>query len=133
MTLSLADLAPATVNVTVRGVETPVRAIALGDLAGLLLRFPQVRALLSGGIAEVSSLFGLASDAVAAILAMALGHGGDPEWEAALAMLPAEEQACVLEATVRLTAPSGLGPFAERLTTLISSGVGAAAGKPKTK
>jgi hypothetical protein len=113
---SLLDLAPASQKV--QGV--PVFGISIAGIATLMGRFPELRALLSGGSVDMSveDIIGKAPEAVAAVIAAGVGKPGDAQFEEHASTFPIEWQADFLEAIMKATMPSGFGPFVERLKAL---------------
>lgn len=131
--VSLVDIAPATETVTVRGQAVPVHGVSARGLAVLLGRFPEVRALMAQQQQDITAdrLVELIPDAIAAIIAAGTGLPGDSEAEAVAAALPVEEQFDLLEAILRLTMPTGVGPFVARLARL-GGALGVASQAPAT-
>lgn len=119
---SLLDVAPLTIPVMVGGangaVTLTVSGLSAAHIAMLFHRFPDLRKLFSGMNADMDALMNAAPDCLAAILAAGCGAAGDPANEQAAANLPAEAQADILAAILKLTLPGGLGPFVEKLSTL---------------
>ena len=118
--VGLLDIAPAAETVTVGGQPVAVHGVSARGIAVLLGRFPELRALIAQRQQDVSAdrLMVLVPDAIAAIIAAGTGLPGDAAMEAAADRLPVEEQLDLLDAILRLTLPSGIGPFVERLAGL---------------
>jgi hypothetical protein len=116
----LLDIAPQRVTVDVLGRELEVEGVTVRGIAELLRRFPGLRELFAGG-QGVESIAAAMPDLVAAIIASGLGYTGDAEYEAAAERLPAEAQAKLFGAILRLTMPAGIGPFVEELATAFGS------------
>lgn len=122
--VGLLDIAPATERVPVRGNQTvDVSGISMAGLASIIRRFPVIGEMVSGGAPDltVDKISKLVPDAMAVIIAVGCGYIDDPLAEAHAASLPADVQANLFGAIVRLTLPGGLGPFTETLTALARS------------
>lgn len=100
--------------------EVEVFGVAAEGIAMLFQRFPEIRMLMTGKSLEKDAIAKLAAPAIAAIIAASTGSPGDKKAELIARRLPLECQMDILEATVRLTMPGGVGPFAQRLTALAS-------------
>jgi hypothetical protein len=118
----LLDIAPAASveSVWIDGQRISVHAVSLGAIASIVARFPEVKALVNGGGADiVSRLFVACGAAVGPIIAAGCGHLGDEKYERhAQGYLP-EQQLKLVAAIYRLTFPNGIGPFVEVLTGLV--------------
>jgi hypothetical protein len=114
MPKSLLDLVEATETVA----EVPVYGLSIEGVATLLLRFPELRALMGGGDVDANALASKAPAAVGAIVAAGLGHPGEDAHELAARRLSINTQLDFLAAILRLTFPQGVGPFVEKLTAL---------------
>lgn len=119
----LKDIAPSFRTVAVNGVQVPVPGISAHGIAYLFYRFPVVRELMGEQDVKLSpeDLMKLGPEAVSAIIAVGCGDIGDEEAEKAAAALPAELQVDFLEAVIGETMPSGVGPFVQRLSGLLSN------------
>jgi hypothetical protein len=117
---SLLDLENAAETVKVGGKDIPVYGLSTAGIVAILRRFPQLREMLSGEEVELTAelLYDLAPDAVAALIAASCGHPGDETAERVASRLTITQQADLLEATIRLTMPDGLGPFVARLAEM---------------
>lgn len=98
--------------------EIEVFGVSAEGIASLLQRFPEMRMLMTGQELEAGALMKMAPDAIAAIIACSTGTAGNKKAEKIAAALPVEYQVDILESTIRLTMPHGIGPFARRLSTL---------------
>lgn len=134
---SLLDIAPAQASVTVRGQALEVHGVSAAGIAQLLVRFPELEALLSGKdvTLDTKGLVAIAPRAVSVIIAAGTGHAGETEFEdAAEKNLTAGEQLEVLEAVIKLTMPEGVGPFVEKLLALVGvARLGGAADRGKAQ
>ena len=116
--VSLIDIAPTTETVNVQGAAVAVHGISAKGVAYVLGRFPELRRLMSGQTVDVEQLMAMGGDAVAAIIAAGCGYPADEKAEAVAGSLAIDIQADLLAAILRVTLPSGLGPFVEKLTAL---------------
>jgi hypothetical protein len=131
---SLLDIAPLVERVTVRGDEVEVRGISFGDIAYVVQRFPELRKSFGGGVGftfSAEAVAALGPAIVGAVIACALGVRGDEAEERAAAALALGEQLDLIEAVIRMTAPSGIVPFVEKLTAVFGA-VGATGKMPVT-
>jgi hypothetical protein len=83
-----------------------------------LLRFPELRALISGRDVGLDQLLALGGDIVGAVIAAGCGQVGDELAEAAAGRLPLDDQAELLTAVMKLTMPQGIGPFVDKLSRM---------------
>jgi hypothetical protein len=120
----LLDIAPQRTSVEVLGHTLEVGGVTVRGIADLLRRFPELLTLFGGGASPAGAIVAAAPDLVAAVIACGLGHMGDAQQEAAAAQLPAEAQAELLGAILRLTMPSGVGPFVEKLVAAVGATTG---------
>ena len=116
--VGLLDIAPLTQTVTVRDHPIEVTGVSANGLAQLLLRFPELRALISGRDVGLDQLLALGGDIIAAIIAAGCGQAGDAEAEAAAGRLGLDDQAELLAAIMTLTMPQGIGPFVDKLSRM---------------
>jgi hypothetical protein len=125
----LSDIALSSRTVTVGTVAVPVYGVSAQGISVLIERFPEVRDLFNGKDVDVSadSLFTLVPTAIAAIIAAGIGAPGDKDQEAIAATLSLEAQMDFLEAIIELTMPKGIGPFVDRLRSMLE-GAGLNAG-----
>lgn len=119
--VGLLDIAPLTKTVEVRGTPIVVTGITGEGLFHLFQNFPKIAAALSErGEVTGDQLMRLAPDLVAQIIAAGTGNPGHPEAIAIAKTLSAQEQLELIEATLELTFPKGVGPFVETLMRLAS-------------
>jgi hypothetical protein len=123
---SLLDIAPLTATVSVRGTDIAVSGVSAKGIANLMSRFPEIREMMVGKEVSVDRLMEIGGDAVAAIIAAGTGHPGEPDHEAVAANLNLGEQADLIGAIIKLTAPKGVGPLVEKLAGM-TGGLGGAA------
>ena len=74
--VGLLDIAPLTQTVIVRDQPIEVTGVSAKGLAQLLLRFPELRALISGREVGLDQLLALGGDIVAAVIAAGCGQAG---------------------------------------------------------
>jgi hypothetical protein len=116
--VGLLDIAPLTETVTVRDQSIEVTGVSAKGVAQLLLRFPELRALISGRDVGIDQLLALGGDIVAAVIAAGCGQAGDARAEAAAGYLGLDDQAELLAAIMKLTMPQGIGPFVDKLSRM---------------
>jgi hypothetical protein len=116
--VGLLDIAPLTETVTVRDHSVEVTGVSAKGVAQLLLRFPELRALISGRDVGLDQLLALGGDIIAAVIAAGCGMLGDERAEAAAGRLGLDDQAALLAAIMKLTMPQGIGPFVDKLTRM---------------
>ena len=116
----LLSIAPLTETVTVRGTAISVPGVSLRGVAALLVRFPELRMLVTGNADKINTddLFAKAPEAVAAVIAAGTGNPGDADHEAVADSLPIEAQADLITAILRVTLPNGLGALVEKLSAM---------------
>jgi hypothetical protein len=123
--VSLIDIVPQTRRVQINGGEVELRGLGLRQVAGLLVRFPELRkAFVEGAPAfDVEELLVLAPDAIGSLIAEAAGQ---PEAADNIAdALALDDLAECLLAVRDLTMPNGPAPFLDRLTRLLGDGAAA--------
>lgn len=116
--VGLLDIAPLTQTVKIRDQPIEVTGVSAKGVAQLLLRFPELRALISGRDVGLDQLLELGGDIVAAVIAAGCGQAGDREAEAAAGRLGLDDQAELLAAIMTLTMPQGIGPFVDKLARM---------------
>lgn len=103
-------------TVEVGGHAVEISPVSLASLVRILRRYPAAVKVLFGGGDVAETLVGCGPEMIAALLAAATGHEGEPEVERRIADLPEEWQADLLAEAVRLTLPDGrLDAFLARL------------------
>ena len=126
--LSINDIGPAYKWVTIGedeaedGTKTPrrvkVHGIGAKYLFALDARFPVLSKWFRGTKSNFEELLKEAPDAVAAIIAIALGFPEDAEAEEEVSMYGIETQLDCLEKIGGLTFKNGFGPFVQRIVLL---------------
>ena len=116
--VGLLDVAPLIQTVTIRDQPVEVTGVSARGVAQLLLRFPELRALISGREVGLDQLLALGGDIIAAVIASGCGQAGDAQAEAAAGRLGLDDQVELLAAIMTLTMPQGLGPFVDRLARM---------------
>jgi hypothetical protein len=119
---SLLDIGPLTEEVEIRGTKLTVQGLTAGHLFQLFADFPDMRKLLQVGAGSPQDvMLQLAPDLIAKIIAIATGSPNDKEVEAKAKTMGASDQLAIIAAIQRLSFPDGIGPFVERITTLMGS------------
>jgi hypothetical protein len=113
--VGLIDIVPLVERVTIRGHEVEVRGLDLTQLGLLLWRFPEFRKLYETRRLDVEALLAAGAPAVAALVAASCP---DTITEESARNLAPGEQAEILAKILKITMPSGVGPFVEILGTL---------------
>lgn len=126
----LLDIAPSTAceAVWIDGTRVTVRGVSVDAIASIIARFPELKALISGGDIVPRLIQGCGA-AVGPIIAAGCGHLADEAYEQHAAKLLPQHQLKFLRAIFGLTFPNGIGSFVEELTGLIG-GAGEGAKKP---
>ena len=122
--VSLLDIVPQKRTVQIAGGELELRGLGLRQIADLLLRFPNLRNLVTQGAPEIEieALLLMAPDAIGAIIAEAASQ---PDAEATIAdALSVDDISTCLTAIVDLTMPKGPLPFFLQVARLVNLGVG---------
>lgn len=117
----LLDISPSVATVAVNGVDVSVTGVSAKGIATLLGRFPAIREMFAGRVADLSAekIFELVPDAIAAIIAAGTGYPGNPEAEAKAESLPVGVQADIIQAIIDVTMPKGVGPFMEQIAAVV--------------
>lgn len=119
---SLLDIGDLTEKVEIRGVELTVQGLSAGHVFQLFAEFPDMRKVLERKQGNMQAvMLELAPDLLAKLIAMALGHPKDKAVEEKAKTMGAGDQLTILAALQRLSFPDGIGPFVDRVTTLMSS------------
>jgi hypothetical protein len=123
--LSLLDIGPIYELVAIPGREQSLRVQGLSaeTLFALVLRFPELEALLNGLGVRREAIPKVAPATMAAIIVAATQPDmiGDPEAEAIAKALPVELQFDICDAMARLSFRSGFGPFVQRLLEFVDA------------
>lgn len=116
----LLDIAKATKTIPIQGVNVSVYGISARGIAVILDRFPIVRQMFTGKSDDITSdkIVALVPEAISCIIACGTGAPGDKDAEAAAELLPAGDQADLLQEIIALTMPKGAGPFVEKLMAI---------------
>lgn len=122
----LLDIVPITSRAVVRidDVRYVVRGIKIKEMAAIVARFPALKKIAGGGALTNEDFIGqmiiACGEAAAPIIAAALGHVGDPEYEQRIDNnLLVEQQLMFIQEIMALTFPNGIGSFIEALSRLI--------------
>lgn len=127
--LSLADIGPATEDVTIGDKTVAFRGVSTEDILILFSRFPELKTIVGGGGFKAEDLIKLAPRAVSAVIAAAHNELGDEAAEQSATSYGVETQLDILEAVGRLTFKSGFGPFVNRLIAMSDVAVSLSNGK----
>lgn len=122
---SLTDIAVGSETVTIRGLAFPVRGLSAADIAKLLAKFPQLRDAWTNRDVSADQWLKAVPELVPFIIAAGLDKLDDDAEIEAAKTLGAEDQISLLAPIWRLTMPSGLTPFVERLAAM-AQGAGVA-------
>jgi hypothetical protein len=107
MPVSFLDLVPAPAAATVKvntqtgPVEVELSGVSLRELAGIAKRFPAFVRRLEGGAGSLMEQ----PEAMAALIAAAMGHVGDTKYETQIARFPSAEVMEMFQTALRLTFP----------------------------
>jgi hypothetical protein len=124
--VSLMDVVPLKKSVLLStGDSLSVGGVTAAGLAAMASKFPEIRALISGGKADpklftFEGLLEKAPGVVSSILADGCGFPGDDAAEAKAASLPMVDQLALFDAILDLTFPKGVAPFVAAVTLLVS-------------
>lgn len=112
--VALTDIAPQSQEchgITITGISSKGMAYLFG-------MFPELAKLSIGQGIKPAEIFKIAPKAIPAIIAAGCDAVGNEAAEKVAGTFPIEMQLDMLETIGRLTFPSGLGPFVERILTL---------------
>lgn len=108
--VGLIDIVPLVERVTVRGHEVEVRGINMSQLGQLIFESSEFRRLAETNRLDLESMLGLGGPMIAKLIA-ACCQGSITEQSAA--NLSPGEQAELLVKIIKVTLPTGFGPFVE--------------------
>lgn len=112
-----------------------IRPLGVGEIAGMVLMWPEIGAILRGDPVHPETLSAIARgmpEAVPYILSLSLGLGGLPGVPA-VCRLSATDQMTILSATLKITFPDGTGPFFKLVDELLPPVAPAKTGTPDQK
>jgi len=117
---SLTDVANAPKTVPVNGLDVRVYGISFQGVALLMQRFPDIAKLLSGVKIEMTAqdLMKIAPQAMGAVIAAGCGEADDPDAEETASKLGVGPQLDLVDMIIRLTFPTGVRPFVQKLQDL---------------
>lgn len=119
----LLDIAPSTAIAVVKidGQRIKVSGISVDAIASIVARFPELKALVNGGLGDniVPRLIEGCGAAIGPIIAAGCGHLAEEAYEQHAAKLLPEQQIKFIKAILGLTFPNGIGSFVTELTGLI--------------
>jgi len=110
----LLDIADFAVQVKVGSKTVNALGLSVQGIVKLWQRFPEAQSVLTGGAVSPNRVMKLIPEAIPAVIV----EGTDIASEAVAARLPIETQIDLLEAIIRLTMPSGFGPFVAKLEAM---------------
>lgn len=117
--VGLLDIRPSSEKVKIDDDQNvDVVGLSSGEIADLLIRFPDLFKLMSGAGIGADALRKVAPEAIAAIIASCTGDHGNTKAEIAAKKLPLGAQFNILKAMGRRTFPDGFGPFVQALNDL---------------
>lgn len=134
MYVDLLEIAPKrkTDGVSIGDKKIAVHDLTLTDIADLMTRFDEVRALMNNVDVAPEAWLKVGPAAVCAIVAAGLDHAGEPAYEARAAKLAITDQAEIILAIMRLTMPDGIGPFVAKFRAAAGNANGEDATPPDT-
>jgi hypothetical protein len=109
-------------SVSVGAEEIPVYGVSASGIAYLFQRFPELRAVFVGRELDAERLIGMGGQIVASVIACGCGYVNDAKAEEVAERLPAEAQLDLIAEIIKLTMPSGVGPFVEKVFKIIGGG-----------
>lgn len=117
---TLLDLVNVGRKVKVGDNEVDVYGVSAEGFVALLVRFPAIMKMMSGSseTMDAQAMMALAPSAVAAFIAAACGNPDNKDAELVASRLPIQSQLDLVETALKLTFPSGVGPFVEKLQGL---------------
>lgn len=118
---SLTDIAASSEIVEIQGLKFEVWGLGASDIARLLGEFPQLRAAWTQRDVTAESWFKAVPELVPIVICAGLHKLDDPKEIEGAGKLGIENQMVLVEPIWRLTMPSGLTPFVERLAALMGA------------
>ncbi len=112
-----------------------IRPLGVGEIAGMVLMWPEIGAILRGDPVHPETLSAIARgmpEAVPYMISLSLGLGGLPGVPA-VCRLSATDQMTILSRTLEVTFPSGTGPFFVLVDELLPPVAPAQMGTPYQK
>jgi hypothetical protein len=116
----LLDIMPSTACevIKINGNRLTVRGLSGPAIAAIVARFPDLAAVIGGGIAG-ARLIAQFGHAIGPIIAAGCGHFGDERYEQRASELSVETQLDLINAIIRLTFEKGPLSFVEKLSALL--------------
>jgi hypothetical protein len=117
----LLDIMPATAVevVKINGNRVIVRGLSGPAIAAIVARFPELAAVIGGGLGG-TRLIAQFGHAIGPIIAAGLDKLGQEEYEQAASKLPVDDQLELINAIIGLTFRKGPLSFVEKLTALLT-------------
>jgi hypothetical protein len=125
--VSLVDIGPATSSVTIRGKDVEVIGMTAEHIVKLFIKVPELRRLVTGKADEdvMTTLFNTFPHLLGQITAACVGGMDNPQVIEAASNLSLGEQWMLIEASMKITFPQGVGNFLDGLLALMGQkGVG---------
>lgn len=116
--MDLLSIAPLNEVVPIRGdLTVNVTGVQIGDIVGLLARFPELRKMWAKGEFQPQQLADMSEDIVVSLIAA----GAENLDEENAKHLSLGERVDILRAILKVTMPRGPGPFVEALTEIMGA------------
>lgn len=122
--VGLLDLKVASEKVRVGDNEVEVKGISLDGVAEIVVRFPPLKTMLleqRDVTLSFEDIIQYVPEAVAVVIAYGCGLRGNADAEKKAKELSANDQAELVAAIIRLTAPEGIGPFVAKIAAILRS------------
>ncbi|QDW39007.1 hypothetical protein FFI89_018760 [Bradyrhizobium sp. KBS0727] len=124
----LLHFVPLTESVTIRGNKIKLRGVDIEDLGQIIYRFPELlpvfKQMIQTRSFDISSA-GISNQAMVAMIVAGAGESGNEAMEKSFANLSLGERVDLFKSVFRITAPGGIGPFADLLRAAIGPDAGA--------
>lgn len=116
--MDLLSIAPLNEVVPIRGeLKVNVNGVQISDIVNLLARFPELRKMWAKGEFQPQQLAAMSEDIVVSLIAA----GAENVDEANAKNLSLGERVEVIRAIMKVTMPSGPGPFVNALTEIMGA------------
>jgi hypothetical protein len=117
--VGLLDISPRGLTVDIDGEKVDVPGVSAEGIAYLIGHYPELVNLMSGGNSvNAETLAGMGSAIVGSIIAAGCGYPGNEDAEKMAARYSLDIQLDLLNAILKRTLPTGIGPFVEKLGNL---------------
>lgn len=116
--MDLLSIAPLNEVVPIRGeLKVNVTGVQIGDIVNLLARFPELRKMWAKGEFQPQQMVKMSEDIVVSLIAA----GAENLDEANAKHLSLGERVEIIRAILKVTMPSGPGPFVSTLTEIMGA------------